>query len=63
MFDQEGGEREEEEEEKELGGPLQQFIDGINPINIEEWPDMGVVRKIYEVFKVCTTHAQNYTYN
>ena len=41
-----------EEEEVELGNPLQQFWNGINPINVEEWPDMGIIRKIYEVFKV-----------
>ena len=42
----------EEEEEKPLGSPLRQFLNGINPINVEEWPNMGYLGKFYEIFKV-----------
>ena len=44
----------------ELGGPLQQFLRAINPINTAEWSDMGYVRKFYEIFKV-RLHTYLYT--
>ena len=45
----------EEEEEEEEGEPLswwRMLLNGINPINVEEWPDMPWYSKAYEIFKV-----------
>lgn len=32
--------------------PLQQFLYAINPIDTENWAEMNLIKKIYEVFKV-----------
>lgn len=32
--------------------PLQQFLYAINPIDTENWAEMNLIQKIYEVFKV-----------
>lgn len=31
--------------------PFQQFLYAINPIDTENWPEMNLIKKIYEVFK------------
>lgn len=36
--------------------PFQQFLYAINPIDIENWPEMNLIKKIYEVFKVYIDH-------
>ena len=40
------------EEDEEPVGNLRAFLDAINPINTEEWPEMRWWSRIYEVFKV-----------
>ena len=50
---------EEPEEAEEPKSILIGFLEAINPINVEEWPDMAWYAKIYEVFKV---HITCYTY-
>lgn len=32
--------------------PFQQFLYAINPIDTENWAEMNLIKKIYEVFKV-----------
>lgn len=36
--------------------PFQQFLYAINPIDTENWPEMNLIKKIYEVFKVYIDH-------
>lgn len=45
-------EKEEENTEEEEELPMWKiFVYGINPINVEEWPDMRFYAKFYEIFK------------
>lgn len=32
--------------------PFQRFLYAINPIDTENWAEMNLIKKIYEVFKV-----------
>ena len=32
--------------------PLKEFLRNINPIDADSWGEMGLFKKIYEVFKV-----------
>lgn len=46
-----GDEGEDEETDREPETPMQQFLGAINPINMEEWSEMGIVKKVYEIAK------------
>jgi len=45
------GNDESEESAGEPETPMQQFLGALNPINMEEWEEMNVVKKVYEVAK------------
>lgn len=39
------------EEPSEPPTPFMLFLQGLNPINVEEWSEMKIYAKVYEVFK------------
>ena len=44
------------EEDMEEISPLRSFLEAMNPINLEEWPEMRWWVRAYEVFKVGCTY-------
>ena len=57
MEEDEDDEKEDEEEEEEVSPIWKIFLNGINPINVQEWPDMRLYAKFYEIFKVSTSYS------
>jgi hypothetical protein len=47
------------ESEADDQSPFQRFLSAINPIDTENWAEMGIFKKIYEVFKVKVVRVNN----
>ena len=46
------GTEEQEDEEEEERNYWSEFLTMLNPIDVEEFPDMSLIWKFYEIFKV-----------